>query len=302
MSKPLSLFKGTTGINNKVDPARLRYDPEAGMKDLASGVNVDIDSTGRISRRKGFTSKLAKSAHSIFGCDGYALFVSGDALCVLNPDYTWSAIRNVAVGARMSYVQVGNDTYYGNGYEVGIVRNKVSYAWNASNDYVGPTTTKVFSDPPLGHLLEIYNGRMLIAKDEVLWYSEPFAYGWFNLASNYIQFADRLVMVKAVKGAVFVGTEKSTFLHKGSDIKGTEQEVIAAYPPIEGTAVTVNASRVGDGSLEGSGAVWASSKGICFGGPDGYFKNFTNRKLNYPAARYGAGLYMDGKYICLLKP
>ena len=301
MARQLALFKETTGINNKVDPTRMKYDQNEGMKDLASGVNVDIDITGRINRRKGFTSKLAKSAHSIFGCNGYGLFVSSDALCVLNPDYTWAALRNVTVDARMSYEQVGDDTYYGNGYEKGIVRDKISYAWSAS-DYVGPTTTKVFSDPPVGHLLELYNGRMLIAQDDVLWYSEPFAYSWFNLATDYIKFPERIVMVKSVKGAVFVSTEKSIFLHKGNDIKTSEQEMITTYPAIEGTAVTVSASRVGDGSMTGLAAVWASTKGICFGGPDGYFRNFTNRKLEYPAARFGAGLYRDGKYICLLQP
>jgi len=300
MTKRLNIFKGSAGINNKLDPVRLTYNSETGIQDLAAGVNVNVDSTGRIGRRKGSTSKLAKAAHSIFSCGDYALFVSGDALCVLNPDYTWSAIRNVAVDARMSYVLAG-DTYYANGNEIGIVRDKVSYAWSAS-DYVGPTTTKTFSDPPVGHLLEVYNGLMFIAQDEVLWYSEPFAFSWFNLASNYVQFTDRITMVKAVSGAVFIGTEKDIFSFKGKNFKEAEQEKIADYPAIEGTAVTVPASRVGDGSMTGLGAMWASTKGICFGGPDGDFRNFTSRKLDYPVTRYGAGLFKDGKYICLLKP
>lgn len=301
MARQLTLFRESTGINNKVDPTRLKYDPNVGMKDLASGVNVDIDSTGRISRRKGFTLKLEKTAHSLFSCDKYALFISGDALCVLYPDYTWAALRNVEVGARMSYVQVGDDTYYGNEHQVGIVREAVSYAWTAA-DYVGPPTTKTFSDPPLGHLLAVYNGVMLIAQDNILWISEPYAFSWFNLASGYIQFSDRITMVKAVSKAVFVSTEKEIFVHKGGNLKEAEQTRVANYPAIEGTDVEVVASRIGDGSMEGLAAIWATTKGLCFGGPDGYFKNFTNRKLDYPAARYGAGLYRDGKYICLLKP
>jgi len=301
VSRQLNLFRGSTGINNKIDPVRLGYDSEKGMQALASAVNVNVDETGRISRRKGFTSKLVKASHSLFSCGNYALFVSGNALCVLHPDYTWAAIRNVAVDARMSYVQVGDDTYYANGNEVGIVRDKLSYSWTAS-DYVGPTTTKTFSDPPVGHLLELYNGLMLIAQDDVLWYSEPFAYSWFNLASGYIQFSDRITMVKAVTGAVFVSTEKGIFVYKGKNLKEAEQEKVANYPAIEGTEVTVVASKIGDGSMSGLAAIWATTKGLCFGGPGGQFKNFTNRKLTYPVARYGAGLYRDGKYICLLKP
>jgi hypothetical protein len=160
----------------------------------------------------------------------------------------------------------------------------------------------VFSDPPTGYLLELFNGIMLIAQDNVLWYSEPFAYSWFDLAKNYIQFSDRLVMVKAVQGGIFVSTEKETFFYKGEAVKELQQLKVADYPAIEGTEASVSASKVGDGGISGLAVVWASTKGICFGGPDGYFRNFTMRKLTYPAARYGAGLIKDGKYICLLKP
>lgn len=301
MGKQVNLFRGALGINNKVDPTRIKYDPKTGVQELASAVNVDIDSTGRIGRRKGYTLKLAKASHSLFSCGSYCLFVSGDALCVLEADYTWSAIRNVTVGAAMRYVRVGTDIYYLNGYERGIVKDKVSYSWVAT-DYVGPTTLRTFSDPPTGHLLELYHGVMLIGKGNVLWHSEPYAYSWFDFARNYIDFSDRLTMIKAVQNGAFVSTEKETFFHKGGTVKEFIQGKVADYPAIEGTEVEVNASRIGEGSITGIAAMWASEEGICFGGPDGSFRNFTERRLTYPAARYGAGLYKDGKYICLLKP
>lgn len=307
MAKQLNLFKGALGINNKIDPVRVKYNPETGVQELASAVNVDIDSTGRISRRKGYTLKLALASHSLFSCGNYCLFVSGDALRVLEPNYTSNPIRNVTRGAKVSYVKIKDDTYYANGYQKGIVRDKVSYTWKAFTtsqavDYVGPTTTKTFSDPPIGHLLELFNGAMLIAQDNVLWYSEPFAYAWYDLKGNYLEFSDRITMVKAVQGGVFVSTERETFFHKGTNVKELQQMKVADYPAIEGTMAQVDATRIGDGNLIGTGAIWASTEGICFGGFDGYFRNLTQRKLTYPAARYGAGLYKDGKYICLLKP
>lgn len=301
MAKTIPIFKGTSGINNKIDPVRLRYNSETGVQDLAAGVNVDIDRTGRISRRKGYELVLAKSAHSLFSCRGYCLFVSGDALCVLEPDYSWAAIRNVSIGARMSHARVGSDTYYANGYEKGIVKDRLSYNWFASS-YVGPTTTKTFSDPPVGHLLELFNGVILVAQHDILWYSEPFAYSWFDLTRNYIQFLDRLIMVKAVQSGVFVSTEREMFFYKGASVKELQQIKITDYPAIEGTAVQINISEIGDGSISGMGLMWASEKGICLGGPDGSFKNLTQDRLDYPAARYGAGLSKDGKYICLLQP
>lgn len=301
MAKLVPIFKGTSGINNKTDPVRLAYNPETGIQDLAAGVNVDIDRTGRISRRKGCKLVLQKSAHSLFPCRNYCLFVSSDALCVLEPDYSWAAIRNITIGARMSYVQVGNSIYYANGYEKGIVKDKLSYSWFAAS-YVGPTTTKVFSSPPIGHLLELFNGVMLVAEDDILWYSEPFAYSWFDLTRNYIQFSDRLTMVKVVQEGIFVSTENETRFYKGTNVKELQEVKLTNYPAIEGTAATVDIAEIGDGSRSGLGVMWASTKGICFGGPDGSFKNFTQDRLDYPAARYGAGLSKGGKYICLLKP
>jgi len=301
MPKQLNLFRGSIGINNKVDPTRLQYNPESGIEELAAAVNVDVSSSKRVSRRKGYTLQLAQAAHSLFPCDGYCLFVSGEDLYVLESDYTSSGIRNLTTGARMSYVRPESDTYYCNGTEKGIVRDRISYAWTAAS-YVGPPTTKTFSDPPIGHLLEVYNGVMLIAQDNIMWHSEPFAYSWFDLAKNYVQFGARLTMMKAVQGGVFVSTEEGTFFHKGGTVKEFIQGKVADYPAIEGTAVTVNASRIGDGGISGLAAIWASKNGICFGGPDGSFRNLTERRLDYPAARYGAGLCRDGKYICLLKP
>ena len=299
--RQLKIFKGALGINNKIDPTRIEYDSGTGVEELAAGVNVDISSSKRVGRRKGYTLRLAKAAHSLFSCGEYCLFVSGNALCVLEPDYTWSAIRNVAVGARVCYAKFGTDIYYANGYEKGIVRDRVSYSWTAA-DYVGPATTKALSDPPIGHLLEIYNGVMLIAQDNVLWHSEPFALSQFNLAKNYIQFGERLTMVKAVSGGIYVSTEQETFSHRGGTVKELQQTKVADYPAIEGTVVTASASKIGDGKITGLAALWASTKGICFGGPDGNFRNLTERRLDYPFARYGSGLFRDGKYVCLLKP
>lgn len=290
MARDVSLFKGTTGLNDKVDSVRVK--PE----ELTSAVNVDIDRTGRISRRNGFASVLAKGSHSIFPCGNYCLFVSGTDLCVLNPDYSWSAIRTVTQGARMDYYKLGSAVYYLNGHERGIVIDRVHTAWNALA-YVGPATTRTFSDPPIGTLLDLYNGRMFITEEDVEWYSEPFAYAWFDLARNFVPLPGRLVMKRAVKSGIFISTEDEQFFLGG----GTPDEMtitkIAEYPAIAGTVVRVNFSRIGDGSVAGIGLIWASTKGICLGSPNGEFRNVSQNKINFAGGAVGAGLHRDGKYI-----
>ena len=85
----------------------------------------------------------------------------------------------------------------------------LSYEWTG-DAYVGPPTTKTFDDPPIGHLLEHFNGRIYVANGCTIWYSEPFAYAWFNMAENFIPLASRVRMIRAVRGGLFVSTEEKT--------------------------------------------------------------------------------------------
>ena len=50
MQKEFPVFTTTSGLNNKVDPTRISD------TDLAVALNVDLDDSGRISRRKNFTT------------------------------------------------------------------------------------------------------------------------------------------------------------------------------------------------------------------------------------------------------
>ena len=205
--KLIPIFSGSSGLNTKIDPSRIRFNPETGVSDLSACVNIDIDDTGRISRRKGFTAtSRTESWHSLFSCGPYALGVSGNALAVLEPNMARTNIRNVTVGAKMSFVRDTDGTqdviYYANGYEQGKVIDKLSYSWTA-NDYVGPTSRKEIYDPPIGHILEVRNLRMFIAEGSTLWYSEPGTLSQFRLAANYFGYQSRIKMIQAVSGGLW---------------------------------------------------------------------------------------------------
>lgn len=307
MARTLKIFKGTTGINNKIDPVRLKYNWKTGVQELKLGVNIDIDDTGRPSRRDGhLITALTGAYHSLFCDGGECLGVTGTALKVIHADYTATGIRNVTAGARMDYCQEGNRIYYLNGFEKGYVENSVSYVWQTGN-YVGPTTTKTFSDPPTGHLLTELNGRMYIAEGDYVWHSEPFtSFAQYNLAKNYILFSNRIKFLRAVDDGLYVGNEKEIFFYAGMTPKTFKKTKVANYPAIEGTAVKVPGSRIGKLDMEvnfpGEVIMLTTKEGICIAGHGGQFINLSERRLDYPSAQFGAGLYKDGKYISLLQP
>ena len=312
MAKIVTVFRGTSGVNNKLDPTRISIDFKTGICALAEGVNINIDDTGRIDRCRGFTAtSITDAMHSLFDCGSYALGVSGDALQVINPNYSVSSIRNVTENARMRYVKFNDVIFYLNGYEKGYVQNKVSYAWTRST-YTGPTTDRTYSDPPIGYILEIYKGRMLIAVRKsnayFIKFSEAGYLGRFDMALNGMPFQSHIRMVRSVQNGFYVSTDDAIYWISGpiSIWEGGLQfppiMQVADYPSVEGTDLIVPGSRIGDG-IPGEIAIWTAGqgKGICIGTMDGRFQNLTEGELTYPDAHYGTALYKDGKYIVSLQ-
>jgi hypothetical protein len=306
MARTMSVFKGSTGLNTKVDPVRLPYDPRTGVQDLAVAYNVVHDDTGRVSRRKGFTATTrTEDIHSLFCDGGFCLFVTGNALCRLNADYTYASLRNVTTGARMRCVQVAGKIYYANGHETGVVKEAgTSWSW-VKGDYVGPATTRQYSNPPIGTILAYYNGRIYVVQGKTVWYSEPFAYGAFDLARNHFDFDENVTMFRPVAEGFWVGTEKNTLFLVGGTPQEFRRVVTAGYGVIEGTDDRIDLGKLGSGEMAGIGAIWTSNEGICVGAPGGHFSNLTEDKIDlWPdiTARFGAGLCMNDNYISLLEP
>ncbi|MCK5012434.1 MAG: hypothetical protein KAS66_01320 [Candidatus Omnitrophica bacterium] len=302
---PISIFSGTTGINNKVDPSRLRFDPKTGIVDLAAAVNTDVDDTGRPSRRRGRTATVRTEAwKNLFGCGSYGVGTKGDALCVIESGLSYTAIRNINASAKMSYVRDTDGeqdvVYYTNGHENGKIINKVSYAWS-----VGEKTseTKEFSAAPIGHLIE-KRKRMFIAQDNILWYSEPNSNDLYRLGTNHFRFMSRTRMVQAVAGGLWVSDSDAIYFLGGeinpSNMEMPLQEKMADYPVSRGTGVKVPGSKIGDEGLSGIVVMFTTNKGVCIGTRDGQLINATERKIDLPSSLTGAGLYKDGKYICVI--
>ena len=305
--KLISIFSGSNGLNTKIDPARIRFDSKTGISDLSACVNIDIDDTGRISRRKGSTAtSRTESWKNMFGCGSYGLGTKGNALCVIESDMGYTAIRNVTQNARMSYVRDTDGAqdviYYANGHEQGKILNKISYSWIADR-YVGPTSRKEIYDPPLGHLLEIRNLRMFIAEDNILWYSEPNALSQFRLAANYFGFPSRLKMIVALDAGLLVSDSNSLYFLQGEIVPSMQempkQLKLADYPAVKNTAVMVPSSRFREG-VPGIGVMFASTAGICFISSVGELVNISERKVDAPSGISGGGLYRDGHYICTI--
>ena len=312
MIKVFKLFSATTGLNTKVDPVRLPYNPETGIADLAVAYNVDIDETGRVSRRKGFTQQISTNCHSLF-CDGGAcLYVTGDALTLLRTDYTTKALRNVQPNAIMRYCQLNDEVYYCNGWQTGRVADEVSMSWVMADTRYGPDTKREYSDPPVGTDVAFHASRMWVAEGDTVWYSEPFGLNYFDLAGCYFKFNSGVRMIRPVNDGIYISSEVATYFYKGvGDPKEYYKIKVADFPVVQYSDVKFHGKLVfyqsGEVSIDTSfgniSAMWMAEEGICYGGYDGTFKNLTKHKTeSFPSALSGSGLVYGDAYIGLLNP
>jgi len=299
--KPVTLLKGTVGLNNIFDPLRIKDNYKSDMCELAEAYNVDIDSSGRVSRRKGWTiTSITEDCHSIFCDGGDCLFVSGGSLYRLNKDYSRTGIRSgLSSGRRMSYCQVASDIYYTNGCENGYVRGDISYVWYAK-PYVGPATTKIFNDPPLSTLIEAHSSRIYAAVRNGIEYSEPFSYGWFSSANNFIALRSTPSMLRSVVDGIYVGLDDSVIFLSGRNPTEFEYNVVSNYPILVGTDVKIDGKYLNK-NVTGKCIMWTSKDGIYVGLPGGQIDNLTKDKLIYPSKNVGCAVCKDNKYITLMK-
>lgn len=296
---PITIFTGSSGLNIVDDPVRLPQQ-RGGLSDLQVAVNVTIDQSHRVWSRKRTTRLQTGNFHSLF-CDGGDCFVIKDtALYQVAADGSLTGIRSgLNNGARVAYVQSGDRTFYANGFENGVIEGGISSVW-ATGTYAGPTTHRQFSGPMVGHHLAIFSGRMLISRDNVLWWSEPFDFGLYDMAGSFVQFNTRIVMAKPVDGGVFVSTEKNTYFLNGPDPKQWSSVKVAGYPAIEWTDATdyFYAADLGASDSAGRMPVWASKEGAIMGTPGGTIINLNKKKIIYPeSARTGFGGIMGYNFI-----
>src|SRR6266496_1779949 len=98
-------YSGFTGLRNNISAERFA------VTDLVAAVNVDLDNSGRLARRAGYTSVLAGSrVHSLWSDENeeICLYVAAGVLYKMNPDYTSVALRAGLSDLPFAYTRVND--------------------------------------------------------------------------------------------------------------------------------------------------------------------------------------------------
>jgi len=294
----LIVYNNFNGISNIDDSYRI----DRGA--LVQAQNVDIDKTGGVHRRKGYTSQLTGNYKSIWANDSIVLAVKNGNLMRIYPGTSYAETTlKIGVGeVDMVYLEVKDRIFYTNNMVIEYIKDFTAYS------LATPTTTFKRAMPP-GHLLELYRGVVYLAKDNLVMYSDAYAYGSDNAVLQYDvrndphQFANRITLMKSVADGIYISDGKTTVFMQGPAPQKMTFHKVADYGVVDGTGVAIKDIIIG-GEYYKNAVIWRSSRGICVGGNEGYFRNLTELKYSIQDATKGTGFFKRGtinQYISITR-
>lgn len=304
--EPLYVAKGFLGLNTKQDQTS-GMPNDAGFVYLSSCSNVDIDDGYRLVTRKGYVKVHNQTLGSLSSCFStkninFVVFCEGDALSILNlEDSSVQRTRNITPNLPMFFVEHLDRIYYTNGQEQGFISKdtRINSSWVMSGEYLGPKTSRVFSDPPIGTRLHVYNSRMFISLGAVVYVSEPFDVSRFVLDEGNLLFDSNISEITSTENALIISTEKAVYRFVGGDSQEFKQELIYNYPIIAKTSQRIYPSALNVEEVD-PGILALSTNGIIFISNNGVVTELSETKIDIPSisSLVGASVIYDNKYIC----
>lgn len=134
---------------------------------------------------------------------------------------------------------------------------------------------------PAGDLLAYFNGRLLSAKGQFLFYSEAFHLDRYNRATGFIGFSDKISIIMPTDEGIYVVADKTYFL-EGRDITQQNFKEVLPYGGVFGTGC-----RGKDGEY-----CWMSPLGFVKANGMGEVENVQVRKVGVVPCTRGNSIFI----------
>ena len=117
-----------SGLRSDVPPERFN------SGDLAVATNVNLDKSGELSRREGYTQSIAGATHSLWSNrrGDTCFFAQGNTLSELNADLSSTQLATLKAATPISYVMVNDRTYFSNGVDTGVIEQGAVRSWGVA--------------------------------------------------------------------------------------------------------------------------------------------------------------------------
>jgi len=267
-TSPLATIKGFLGKNNVAESTR--FPDKKGLVYLSECQNVDIDDQFMAHRRDGYPSTPSLSGsgiHSLWADGDISLFVQNGDLKSLSTTFAATTVKAGVGHARMNYVRPVDTIYLTNNSMIGYVADGIY------GDFTAPTQTYKGLMRP-GHLIEWFNGRLYVAREGEVWFSDPMNPGQTDHRKCFKQIGGYISMMSSVKDGLYVSEGKNTYFMAGLDPGEASLVKVADYPAILGSDVKIDGDRLGR-NISGRAVLFTTPMGVCVGLDEGKFINLT---------------------------
>jgi hypothetical protein len=298
------IFNRFDGLVNTRSAERLR------PTELERAVNIDLDDIGQIHRRRGYRRVAGGDWHSLFQAAAAVYGVKDGRLVSISTDYRATDL-GVQIDTRpVGFAQVGADIYFSSESTAGVIHpDGAISAWAADqSDTIWfspvpkPTSTlnpikgKMLRKPPLSSILTYFNGRIYLAKGNVLWATELYMYLHVDVNANYLMFESEITAVGAVTDGLYVGTKTGVYFLAGRKFREQVRMPISQYGVIPGTMLAVPAELINpkvelqDVAESKNAVVMMTTSGLLAGFDGGVTFNLTQNDMLFPDASSGAAM------------
>lgn len=161
-----------------------------------------------------------------------------------------------------------------------------------------PLTTQFLEPMPPGHIVRRFGGRLLVARGNLVTWSEPLRYGLTNVARNAVALPADITMMEPLgagtdAAGVLVASGAKTYWLPGADPAKFNAQIVRAHGVVPGTALRVPGDVF---ALQTSAdvAYWVDDAGTgCIGLAGGEVTTLQAAQAIAPSAVSGASLYRD---------
>ena len=281
------LIKGFLGMNNRIDPKRLRLDGESLTSMAATVTNMRINESLEAERDYGRTLVLSDEYHSIYSSKGNCYVGNGSTIHRFMPDGTSLQVVTGLSGRRFSYARLAGMVLYSDTIaNKGALVGNNAYPWQKQTHIPEEYSDRPFEGPPVPRHMAILNGRMYMVpadNPDILLWSERGQLGLYNFADNHRRFESDILMVAAVKAGLFVSTRNRTVFLRITSPHNIDLEPRVSYPAVEWSLSHQEKDGISLGlEIGGLCRFWRSKEGHCIGTPGGELYNMTQDNIIMP--------------------
>lgn len=161
-----------------------------------------------------------------------------------------------------------------------------------------PLKTQFFTTPPPGHIIRYYRGRIYVAFEKWVLYSEVAPnYHLFSPDENCFEFEEKVRMLEFTTDGMYVSADRTYFL---SGMDPSEMSLFQAEQSksVPGTSSVVDAQHLALEGIQGSVVVWlAVGQGVLAGLAGGIVLNLTGGRFAMPDSQSGSSVFRVTQHL-----